>query len=574
MAKYTYKLEFTPAAGVLFIPDADAIYTWTKERSNAAFLRKGVQEFTITRDYDNEGSFINATVFNTLWEWYFDTSKQTTEILLKIYKDGVLDFDGVFYILDGDIDINDGFYTVKVEPDDFYRTFLAYADNDIDIIDGEGAYTAWYQYNTEEEEFDNESDTPPTNANEGSPLPDGYWFKRDSHFPFIWVRQKSQYDIDDTYGVVPDNIKYNGFWYYKAQYGGKNYYFPNCFLLTDTIQLILDTMLSGTALDGMQLVSHFFNDADDYVTARGANYLMNTMIEQRSDTKDPDASDKATLGRISFNTLIDELTAMLNIKWYIDGSDLRIEHEKYFYNGLSTSGNKTVGIDLTDQSKYAAPEILNHYILDTLKFEKPNDQKIKLETIDFVDVVMLDFRDDLNYIEYDTVRFNEAKRAHVVNNISTDIHKAINDSNAISDDGFYLFNIRVIDSGQGLIITKPFYFNHTDGNDYQIGNGGFSVKWLLYDYYTYGRQDKSGTQIYSGTVHPGELYSVLGSLPVYLQKDIVFLLNDSDTININQYIATYLIKSDEIKYKVDGSIIAISHDLNTDFVTVTLGFEL
>ena len=70
-----------------------------------------------------------------------------------------------------------------------------------------------------------------------------------------------------------------------------------------------------------------------------------------------------------------------------------------------------------------------------------------------------------------------------------------------------------------------------------------------------------------------EEYAVLGTKPIFIQKEIVFLLNEADSIDINKYIATYLVKSDGTKVKIKGTIIDIEQDLADDFVTVTLGFE-
>jgi len=100
------------------------------------------------------------------------------------------------------------------------------------------------------------------------------------------------------------------------------------------------------------------------------------------------------------------------------------------------------------------------------------------------------------------------------------------------------------------------------------------VKWLLHDYYEYGRYSKNGTLNQAVGSTTEDTFAVLSSAPIFIQKDIVFLLNDSDTIDVNMYIAVYLLTSDGLKSTINGSIINISHDLHDDYVTVTLGFEL
>jgi len=577
MAKYTYEIKFGSDAAVSFYPDKDAVYKWQSEGNYDGFMRKKIDDIVITRDYDRDDTFPNADVFNTLWEWYFDSTKQSTRVTIYIYKDSVLDYTGIFYVSDGEIDVNDGFYTVKIETDDRYREFLQVMDDDVDIIDGEeGDYTARYLYLSEQEGFDNSSTTvPPTNYTDGSPLPDfdgdgnAVWVQKTVPYADgTWVRCKSQFNIDD--GVAAGR-EYQDFWYYSRENINKNYYFPNCFLLTDTIQLILDTMLADTTLVGMTFVSNFFNDPYNYVTGE-VNELMNTLIEQNSDTKDIDATNKATKGLLSFKSLIDDLMSMFDVKWYIDDDfNLRIEHRLFFYNGMSKTGYKTPCIDLTDVAKYTDEGTQQLYIEDKQKYEGTTEELIRTETIGFISPVTEDFRDDLNYIAYDVLKGISTKRTHNVAVLATDIAKAINTPDDVDDDGFHIFNCEYVVGGVGFVITKLRDFAD-DG--FHIGNAGFSAKWLLHDYYEYGRQDKTGFLHLAGAIHPGDQYEVLSTAPIFFQKEIVFLLNNTDDIDVNKYITTYLIKSDEINYTVNGSIEEIEQDLEDDFVTATLGYEL
>jgi len=577
MAKYTYTIKFGSDAAVSFQPDKDAVYKWQSEGSYDGFMRKKTDDIVITRDYDRDGTFPNATIFNTLWEWYFDSTKQSTRVTIYVYKDTVLDYTGIFYVSDGEIDVNDGFYTVKVETDDRYREFLQVMDDDVDIINNiEGAYQARYLYLSDQEGFDNGSPTAPTNATDGSPLPDldgdgnAVWIPKT--VPFVdgtWVRCKSQFNIDDG---VAKGREYQDFWYYSRENINKNYYFPNCFKLIDVIQDILDTMLVGTTLVGMTFVSNFFNDPFNYVTGE-VNRLMNTLIEQNSDTKDIDATNKATKGLLSFKDIIDDLISMFDVKWYIDDDlNLRIEHRLFFYNGMSKTGYKDFEIDLTDVAKYTDETTQKLYIEDNQKYEGTTEELIRTETIEFITPLTYEFRDDMSYIEYDVLKGVATKRKHNVAVLATDLGKAINTPDNVDDDGFHIFNCEYIVGGTGYIITKPRQFDYLD---FQIGNAGFGTKWLLRDYYEYGRQDKSGIlHTNAGTFAYTGQYAVLSTAPIFFQKDIVFLLNNADNIDVNKYIATYLIKSDGSNYIVNGSIEEIEQDLNDDFVTATLGYEL
>ena len=566
MAKYTYFLEFYPISGELpIIPDKDAVYDWKHEGENMGFMRKHIKELTFTRDYDNEGTLTNASPFNTLWEWYFDVDFHSTEITLNIYKDDVLDYSGVFYVSDGNIDVNTGSYSITPIVNDNYKTLLAVMDDEIDVIEGGGGYTARFIYETTRFE----EDTGSTTQAPDYPASPSVWEKNPASGNTTWVTQKSLY-YDSSGTKKADGFWWIPFWTVSGGYTFDPFEFPNCYLLTDTIQYLLDTILVGTGLT-LTLSSQWINNPVNYVTDE-VNNIMNTLLEQRSDTKDPDATNEALIGVISLSNLMADLNRMFNVHWYLDGTDFVIEHEKFFYQGLSISGNKTIGIDLTDEAKYNDKGANQMYVSSTQKYESANLQRVKIETIIFEEKDTIDFRDDLFYLEYDVVVDVDSRREHRMEFISTDVGKAINDPSGLSDDGFYLFNCDSLIGTTGNILQK--LESSVSANPFYIANSGFSVKWLLHDYYEYGRYNKTGVLIQdSGSTTPDE-YAVLSTKPVYLQKDIVFLLNDADSIDINKYIATYLIKSNGFKYTVNGNIIAISHDLNDDFVTVTLGYEL
>jgi len=554
--KYTYYIDFG-AGNVQFIPDADAVYSWKEENKDYGFMRKSVKGLVLTKDYDNEGTLINLSTFDMLWEWYFDITKHKTQIKLQIFKDNILDYESLFYITDGDIDVNNGVYTIKTTTDDPYRLFLEYIEDEVDVIDGEGPYTVRYQYSSVLQEVDNGSDII-------EPDDSGTWVYRNWYPPHLWVRSQSQFNIDGyTGGIVGKKI--GSYWYYAMQGAGRNYYFPNCFLLTDTIQFLLDTILAGTPLAGMTFVSHFFFDPVNYVTG-ASNELMNTLIEQITDTKDPNATDKATIGKISFTNLMKDLKAMFNVRWLIEGTELRIEHEKYFYSGMNVSGVKTVGIDLTDATKYYDVGSGEMFVADTQNFIGAEIEKFKKETIKFP-IGNGDFASDLNYIEYDVIDTVSQINEITITSFMTDIPEIIKNPSDVGDDGFFMFNCTELRE----LIKLPEFFNDTD---YLIGNSGFSIKWLMHDYYEYGSQDKSGTQKYNGSIHPGDLFSVKSTKPVFIQKDIVFLLNNDDSIDINKYIASFLLKSDGTRDVINGEIINIEQDLYDDYIKVTLGFEL
>jgi len=575
MAKYTYKIDLGDGSGLVsFQPDADAVYEYNKEDETHGFMRRQIGEMTISKDYDDEGTKINSDVFDTLWQYYFDLTKHTTEITINIYKNGVLDYSSVFYAPEGNINVNTGSYSIKPKQDDLYKYILAVADNEVDIITGYGEYAAILNVDSVAEEGTGAegtgaSDDYPFND---SAAPDDVWnstWIQDPHTPTKWWRQKSLYKLWSGQGVFISD-----YYYYPDLFvESASFEFPNCFLLTERIQYMLDELFpAGHPLSGIQFVSNFFNDEINYVTGR-ENTLMNTLIEQRSDTKDPDATNKAHIGLISLNKIMEDLRAMFKVKWFIDDDgNFRIEHDKFFYSGLSTSGTPAIEPDLTDAAKYKDIASGEYYLAESLVYETIQKERVGEESIVFFDADTNDFRSDRNYISYDVENVDESRRDARVNLISTDVAKAINYPERLDDDGFYLFNCNEMYNIIELIEVAgdPTY-------DY-VANAGFSVKWLLYDFYRYYVQDSSASLTVEGSVG-----DVSGTFPAWdfeatesiiVQKDIVFLLNDEDEIDVNKYIATYLIKSDGLKYKENGRIITAQHDLYDDFVTVTLGYEL
>ncbi len=575
--KYTYFIDFNDGSGnVAFIPDKDAVYEWKSEKQYDGFMRKAVKGIALSRDYNNADGFPNATVFNTLWEYFFDITKHTTEIKLQIFKDTVLDFESLFYITDGDIDVNNGGYTIKPIPDDNYRILLEVMDKEVDLITNLGTdISAQYTYTAiQDDGYDNGSGTESPYVTDDE-VPDAWELGYGSGCT-TWYRQISLYDLGGGW-VKSGNLWYKGITRSCDNAHGDNpatkvFTYPNCYNLVTSIQLILTTILEGTDMAGMTFSSLFFNNATNYVTGE-ANKLMNTLIEQRSDTKDPDATNKATEGKISMNDLMKDLQAMFDVMWYVDDAgDFRIEHRKFFYNGLKISGNKTVGIDLTSDSKYLDPYSDKLYIEDTQKFSGQAERPIKSESIKFTDQETYEWWDSIYHLDYDVIDYEQAKKEHNVTKFSTDISKAINNPDAIEDEGFFMFNCEPESGGTAEIIARERDYTNPLTQSYP--NAGFSVKWLLHDYYEYGRSNKSGVlAMTTGSTTPSA-YSVIASLPIYIQKDIIFLLNDDDSININEYIATYLVKYDGSKDTVNGNIVKIEHDLYDDYIKVSLGFEL
>lgn len=561
--KYRYYIDFG-AGRKEFFPDQDATYKWRDAR-NLGIMRKEVNSLVISVNYQENNNFYNEEIYNTLWEWYFDETKNNTEINLYITKNGIDDYSGIFYVNDGDIDINNGVYTIKPNTDDGYRILLSKMDVEIDIINSDNqSYTGKYTYHAEQQIETGTATNPPNIA----PLAE--WEQLPGSGNPLWARQVSVYEFSGW-------TKYGNLWY-KGAYDPPeatvtiNFTYPNSYKLTDVIQFMIDTLLFETDDYGMQFVSHFFFDTNNYVTGK-VNQLMNTLIEQKTDAKDPDASNKALKGVTTLSDFLDQLGIIFNVKWFIDNGDFRIEHQKYFDLGLKTIGtpsNKQICIDLTDASKYTDIGSGKLYIEDTQKFERDDSNDVSQQSINFLEAETYQFTSDNNYISYDIVAESPQVKNMSVNLFVTDVRLLYNDPSKVSDDGFLLLNCYPADENYEATVIEQV--EGAVGQEKYYHNNRFSTKWLLYDYYAYGVYNANGVLVYNGYLNEPE-YQVITTKPTLIQKDIVFLLNSNDEIDTNKYIATYLNKITG-KVKIKGNVVEIEHNLNDDFVTTILGYEL
>jgi len=163
------------------------------------------------------------------------------------------------------------------------------------------------------------------------------------------------------------------------------------------------------------------------------NYLM---IAQKSDTIDPDASQQATKGMLSFNELMEILYNMFNVFWYIDSAgDFRIEHASYFAKSLGA-------IDLTNIA-YINKYTQNLWIFRTNKYSFTKDKMPGLERWTFMEQHYEDFIGEP--ITYDRIlsntRIEQIEKEYRILNVTTDIMYIYqvgltNLDGPISTDGF------------------------------------------------------------------------------------------------------------------------------------------
>jgi hypothetical protein len=109
---------------------------------------------------------------------------------------------------------------------------------------------------------------------------------------------------------------------------------------------VFSHLLTGS---GLTFVSQFLTEVTNPVTGL-TNKLINLRLIHNAFLKGIDVTD--VKGEITLENFINGLCETFNLGWYISGSQLIIEHVKYFENGFQYVGSPTVGIDLTNQTTY------------------------------------------------------------------------------------------------------------------------------------------------------------------------------------------------------------------------------
>lgn len=173
---------------------------------------------------------------------------------------------------------------------------------------------------------------------------------------------------------------------------------------------------------GVTVSSEFFTAADNPATLY-TNKLLYLTIAQKSDIKNPDASDPATTAMLSWNELMDILWGIFQVCWdYDSGTDtINVEHISWFAGG--------VGIDLRTQELCVA----------TNKYNYLKDKMPKYEKWQFIE------SDDLNFIGapiwYDSKCVDPDPDSNVKKttvNVTTDLEYIINYTDSISNEGFVI----------------------------------------------------------------------------------------------------------------------------------------
>lgn len=211
--------------------------------------------------------------------------------------------------------------------------------------------------------------------------------------------------------------------------------------MESVVELLLDQ--SGCDLEGAR--SDFFEwsplgDAPGYVA--GFNYVTGLVNEvnalcilQKTDAIDPDATNPATIGEITFAELMEFFRVAFRCFWDIDDDGyLRIEHWSYW--------RYAVGLDLNEQQGTVEP----------LVFESLGDEIPRIERAVWMEAQGRDFigKDIL----YDSPCAIGPPKEWNPGRFTTDIGYVITEPDAISKDGFMVLATKLV-SGVYQTIIAP-----------------------------------------------------------------------------------------------------------------------
>lgn len=230
----------------------------------------------------------------------------------------------------------------------------------------------------------------------------------------------------------------------------------------------------------------------NYVTGQ-ANQVSEITILQKSDAKDPSASDPATIGELSLREALSMLWTMFRVQWDIDPANyLRIEHYSYWRNanGLDSTAVESAEALIYSGDQYEVPKIERGVWMEA------RDR-------DFVGK-------DIVYSGPCVTQEKDAEQVHSPGDITTDISLVLNEPDLIDPLGFVLLACFDDGSQYNVIIE----YGAITGN--YVSNAPLSWANLMRDFWTYDRY------LWTARMN-GEQTVFDGTIPRYSQDEEVMV---------------------------------------------------
>lgn len=182
-------------------------------------------------------------------------------------------------------------------------------------------------------------------------------------------------------------------------------------------------LLADNVLTGVTVSSEFFTDSPNNYVTENPNKLLHLTIAQKSDIRNPTASNKAKTAMLSWNELMEILWAMFQVTWDydVDTDTINVEHVSWW--------PAADGLDLRTQ-------LLTQ---STNKYSYVKEKMPKYEKFAFMEA------DDPNFVGvpiwYDSGCVDIDPKTNVKNtsiNVTTDLEYIVTNNDAITDEGFVI----------------------------------------------------------------------------------------------------------------------------------------
>lgn len=173
---------------------------------------------------------------------------------------------------------------------------------------------------------------------------------------------------------------------------------------------------------------------------------------------------------ITLGQIFSMLKNTMQIYWYLDGSKIRLEHRRYFDNGLRYSGAPAVGYDLTE---LMCPRSFRSWASGRNQYKYDKKEMPERYQFGWMDKVTKPFSGYPIVVNSDAVEGGLIEEV-TVENFTSDIDYMLTNPSGVSEDGFAI--IGAILSGSNYL--TPIVSQTTDNVAYNMQNGLMSYIYL------------------------------------------------------------------------------------------------
>jgi len=238
-------------------------------------------------------------------------------------------------------------------------------------------------------------------------------------------------------------------------------------------RLLSDILDFFAAKYSLTVQSDFFVNGDPL----GGVDLSHISFHTKIDIKNPQAPLPSYDALMSFKQLMETLNRIWDVYWHIDNGVLRIEHELYYLNGLSYSGNQQIGLDLT-LPKYGIKKANKYKYLES---ELPWREEWRYAEGEH--------SGGIGYIEYDKRCTSDDIKIRSIDMAIADIYSIWKYFDTYSDDGFVILqNVAQTFTSAGV----PSLSGYMVYGTVQNGNSNMGWSFLLKNYWKYNRIEIQG----------------------------------------------------------------------------------